>query len=395
MRCALLRWVRRFTRFCLALLLWLNALLLLRITLPSFSPLATRLHLSVGETTILFLLAAFSVLSSYGWKNITVDLLYLYFFPFIFLYLLIRAGFWAMDLAFKVFSRPETALVRSPTPLTIDGQISETPQPQTPQLPGATGAQKTQQYSWRKLLRHWFRPFLQFTLLWCLLLLLSSHRWLLWTALIIVLAHLARTLVMVVVLAVFSVKGLSQLEDRIKTYAEGLVAKILGLPEQLEPTEDLRQAWLSITGLQIAIGLLKNRHRAAQWLVFFAALAFVAIYFYVAFLFAFGYYGLARIQSIPYTWAEALVTAIFIPVASTDLPHNPWVKLLGGIHWSFVVLIGVGTIFGYLQRKLDSLYKVAEFLNSRFQEDEVKKRISTLNEKFKVVTVPGVAKPSQ
>ncbi len=238
------------------------------------------------------------------------------------------------------------------------------------------------------------RPVLQFTLLWSLLLLLTSHRWLLLTALIIVLIHLARTLVKVLELAVFSIKGLSQLEDRIKANAENLIAKVLSVPEQSEPLENLRQTWSSITALRLGVGLLQNRQRAAQWMIFMAVLAFAAIYLYLAVLFAFAYYGIARVQLIPYTWLEAFVTSVFIPFQIGDLPHNVWIKLLGGIHCLFVFLIGIGTIFGYLQKKLDSLYKAADFLNTRLQEEEVRRRIETLDEKFKIAT-PTISPPQR
>jgi hypothetical protein len=384
---AALRWVRKSTRFCVALLLWLNGLLLLRVSIPSVSPLAIRLHLNTGETTILLLLAGFSILFSYGWKNITVDLLYLYFFPFVFLYLVIRSGFWLLSCAFKAFRPTEIAEISTPV-LEISGQTKKAPEPE-----GAASSIRKNRFSWWLFLKHWLRPFLQFTILWCLLLLLTSHWWLLATALVIVLVHLGRTLVMVVGFAVFSVKGLSQLDARIRAHVERLISQVLS--EQSIATEDLRKTWAWITALQLGTTLLRNRQRAAQFLVFLAVLIFVATYFYLAFLFAFGYYGLARVQSIPYSWKEALVTAIFIPAAFGDLPHNIWIKLLGGIHWSFVVLVGAGTIFGYLQRKLNSVYRAADFLSSRLQEEEVKKRIAILNDRFKVAVAPATPKPAE
>lgn len=381
-----LRWVRKSTRFFLALLLWLNALLLLRFSVPSVSPLAARLHLSTGETTIFLLLAGFSILFSYGWKNIIVDLLYLYFFPFIFLYLLIRAGFWILGHLFGG-TRSEKDSQVSPSALEISG-----PTKSLPPVPTATPTPEAN-FRWKAFVRHWFRPFSQFTILWCLLLLLTPHRWLLIIALLIVLAHLARTLIFVVGFAFLSVKNLSQLDARIKTYVERLIATVLS--EQTVPTDDLRKTWALISTLQLGITLLRNRQRAAQFIIFIAALIFMATYLYLALLFAFAYYGLARINSIPYSWTEALVTAIFIPAAFGDLPHNVWIMLLGGIHWTFVVLVGLGTIVGYLQRKLNSLYRAADFLNSRFQEEEVKKRIAILNEQFKTSVAPQAAKPAQ
>jgi hypothetical protein len=305
-------------------------------------------------------------------------MLYLYFFPFVLLYYFIRVTFWLGSCLVTVFSQAGPLQSSPGSALTIQGQSIGSPvsKPQ-PQVVGERS------FSLRNILRHSLRPFFQFTLLWSLLLLLASHRWLLWAALIIVLAHLARTLIKVLALAVFSIKGLSQLEDRIKKYAENLIVKILST-ERFEPTQDLRQAWMSITGLQLAITLLRNRQRAVQWIIFIAVLIFGAIYLYIAVLFGFAYYGVARIQLIPYSWGEAFVTSIFIPFEVGALPHNIWIQMLAGIHCLFVLIIGAGTIFGYLQKKIDSVYKAADFLSSRFQEEEIRRKIETLNEKFKV-----------
>lgn len=384
----LLHWIRKLTRFVLAILLWLNALLLLKVTPPSLSPLALRLHLGLGEVTILLLIAMSSVLLSYGWKNIAVDMLYLYFFPFVLLYHFIRLTLRASGYFVKIFSPASPRLSSSGSALTVRVQSS------VPTVSNAqTQATGKHFFSLRSVLRHSLRPFFQFTLLWSLLLLLASHRWLLWAALIIVLAHLARTLVKVLGLAVFSIKGLSQLEDRIKKYAENLIAKILSL-EQIEPTQDVRQAWMSITGLQLGIAFLRNRQRAVQWMIFMAVLVFGAIYLYIAVLFGFAYYGVARIQLIPYSWGEAFVTALFILFEIGSLPHNIWIQILAGIQCLFVIMVGGGTIFGYLQKKIDSVYKAADFLNSRFQDEEIRRKIEMLSEKFKVSTptTPAVAK---
>jgi hypothetical protein len=383
----LLRWVRKLTRFVLAILLWLNALLLLKVTPPSLAPLAIRIHLGLGEVTILTLIATSSVLLSYGWKNILVDMLYLYFFPFVLLYYFIRVTFWAGSCFVKAFSPTSPSQPPPGSALTIQGQgTGPTVSNPQPQVIG----ERT--FSVRNIFRHSLRPFFQFTLLWSLLLLLASHRWLLWAALIIVLAHLARTLFKVLVLAVFSIKGLSQLEDRIKKYAENLITKILNAG-QIEPTQDLRQAWMSISGLQLAIALLRNRQRAVQWMIFIAVLVFGAIYLYIAVLFGFAYYGVARIQLIPYSWGEAFVTSLFILFEVGALPHNIWIQCLGGIHCLFVIMIGAGTIFGYLRKKIDSVYKAADFLNSRFQDEEIRRKIELLNEKFKVPTPATTSAP--
>lgn len=367
---ALLKWIRRLARFSLATALWLNALFLLRFTPPRLSPLAVRLHLNLGETTVLVLIVSFSVLISYGVKNLLVDALYIYFFPFILLFLVIRLAYRFGRIFFRT-NKPLKAVEVAQTALA----------PSQLQTPTVVGAPRKRQILDR-IRREILRPFLQFTLLWALLLLLTSHRWLLMTALIIVLAHLARTLIKVSALAVFSIKGLSQLEVRIKGWAEKLIEKAILASRQAEDTQDVRQAWISISGLQLGVKLFQYRQAVAQGVIFLSVLLFGAIYTYMALLFSFAYYGIARVEGVTYGWADAFVTSIFIPFQFPDLPHNIYIKVLAGIHCVFVLGVGAGTVFGYLQRKVNSLYSVAEFLNQRFQDDELRTSVQVLTERF-------------
>jgi hypothetical protein len=80
---AFLKALRRSTRFVFASVVWLQACFLVGLNLPIVRPIAATTRMTVNETAVLVLIACGSILSSYGWKNITVDLCYLYFFPFI------------------------------------------------------------------------------------------------------------------------------------------------------------------------------------------------------------------------------------------------------------------------------------------------------------------------
>ena len=102
-----LQLIRRTARFLLATVLWLHAFFLLGLDLPSARPVATALRLQVGETNVLILLACASVLASYGFKNIFVDCLYIYTFPFIFTYYVARASFQTLAVVYRAFLKDE------------------------------------------------------------------------------------------------------------------------------------------------------------------------------------------------------------------------------------------------------------------------------------------------
>ncbi|HEY5176753.1 MAG TPA: hypothetical protein VII95_14425 [Terriglobales bacterium] len=225
-------------------------------------------------------------------------------------------------------------------------------------------------------------PFVRFSLLWCLLLLLTSSRILLSIALAVVLLHIARALVAIVGVAVLSTNWLSQLEDRIKSKAETWIAGILSANESAPP-ETLNQTVAPLVGLQLALALLRNRQRVAQWAMFLGLVVFVGIYLYLALLFSVAYCGIARLTHVTLTWYDSVVYSIFIPFAFSDLPKNAWLKGLAGFHAVFVILLGVTTVFGYLQRKLNALYNVADSLSARLQEPEVRTKIVIMADKLK------------
>lgn len=211
---------------------------------------------------------------------------------------------------------------------------------------------------------------------------LSSNIWLVWVALIIVVLHLVRTLFKILVLTVFSMRWLSGLEDKLKAYADGLIARVIEASERGE-TDGSKQAearkWLiSLVGLKSAAAILASKRLVAQSVMVLGFLAFAAIYAYLSLLFSFAYYGVAHVQSIILPWGQALVISIFIPFMVTALPHNAWLLLLGGLHAAFVFFLGLGTILGYLGRKLDSFKNAAESLTSQLEREEVMKAMAHL-----------------
>src|SRR5437868_1249156 len=337
-----LQLIRRTARFLLATVLWLHAFFLLGLDLPSARPVATALRLQVGETNVLILLACASVLASYGFKNIFVDCLYIYTFPFIFTYYVARASFQTLAVVYRAFLKDEEEEPITSKSLRV-GSTEKAEQPNSPRGTTVKG-----------VLLAIIRPIRQFTLLWCLLLLLSANRVLQWIALIVVIVHLGRTLFALGVVALHSISWLSTVEERIRNYAERLIDKALAADQIRKDDQDLRVTWSGLRTIELAVSLLQNRTRAGNVALFILLLGFVAMYLYIAVLFSFAYFGLAKVQLVNLTWAESLVTSIFIPVSYSDLPRNAWLKLLGGVHWISVVALGFGTIYGYARGKLDS-----------------------------------------
>jgi len=391
-----MRWVRKTCRFLFASFLWLHALFILDVA-PSLAPYAQRLRTNVAELTVLLLLVVLNLLDGYGIGNVIVDALYIYFFPFIFLFycvlLLFKAilkGYallWGQDeplnVSFeKIRAKLPTAQIPREQPVVV-----QAPQSVVPQTPPESQARNK-----RSVLGIALRPFMHFALLWGLLLLLASHRLFVWIALFVVLFHLAKFLIGAFALAIISRNWLGQLEQRLRKYADELINKAL-LAKEI--TQDLQQVWLALTALEIGIALLRNRRRIGQWTMYLGILFFLGIYLYLALVFSFAYYGVARLSNLSYAWATSFVNSLFMPFAFTGLPPNNWIKLLAGIHGFSVLALGIGTILGYIGQRLDSLHVVADELSGRLQQAEVRAKLAAMSEKFRQQQPPQVGTTAQ
>jgi hypothetical protein len=383
-----LRWIRRACRFLLASFLWLHALFVLNVA-PSLVPYALHVKSNAAELAVLLLLAALTILASYGIGNVVVDAIYIYFFPFIFL-------FYCALLLFKGIKRGYEVVWGQDEPLNVSlKQFVIVPPPTLVHAPptqpavtvtteGNAPAEK------RSLFGIILRPFRKFLLLWCLLLLVASHRGLLLIALVVVLVQLCRLLIQVFALAVVSSNWLGELEQRIRGYADDVISKLLCAKEI---TQDFQKVFWSITAIEIGVSLLRSRRRVVQWTMYLGTLFFLGIYLYLALIFSFAYYGVARALNIPYDWITSIVNSMFMPLTFGSLPSSNWIRALGGVHALAVLALSIGTIFGYIRQKLDSLHDVADELSKRLEQAEVRAKVAEMREKFQPASAPSSAVP--
>ncbi len=380
--------IRRATRFAVAAALWLHAIFMVRVAPPRFTGLATWLHLTGAEVFIFILLAAFTLLATYGYGRLFWDILYIYFFPFVLLFILGRWVFFALVAINKFCSAglPAGETVLAIPGISVAGATGPGP-------PGAEAAPKAKwKFTWNGLFVVLSRPLRRFTFLWCILLVLTTHSGLLEFALAVVLIHIVFALVAVLRVTVFSAGLLSKLEANIKQQAETLLSKIAFVTRDSEVTPDLRNTWTNASGIRMGLLVFQNRQLVSRWAVVLGSAFLGCVHIYMALLFSFAYYGIARVQSIAFTWPDAFVTSIFIPFAFGDLPRNPWLKFVGGIQCTTIVAVGAGTVINYLTRKVQDLQRVAMHLNERFADAEVRDRLLILDEKCKPPVAPSAVK---
>ena len=101
-------------------------------------------------------------------------------------------------------------------------------------------------------------------------------------------------------------------------------------------------------------------------------------------MFSFAYYGVARVQLIPYTWPQAILTSIFIPGFVGHLPRNAPLRLLGGIQWTIFAGLSLGALMTYYNRRLAELQRVTELVNQRLQNPDIRLALDDYQRRTKV-----------
>ena len=382
--CRMLKRIRSLTRFAVALIVWAHAIFLFELPHAALAPLFKRLHTSEGEATVLALIAGFSILASYGWGKVIVDLIYIYFFPFICLWHIARLMVRAASALNTLVAPTEAGELSEPPPyyVQIPGPIlvATTPKAAQPVLESDSVGRVDDSF-WDKVARHTLRPFRQFTLLWGLLLIFTIHRWLLDAALIVVSVQLLAFLVGILALSFTSHGWFSELSQNFQGEMEKLIDKITQA-KHLGVTQEVRNAWASLRYFLIGANFLRDRRRVAQWTVFFGVIVFGVIYLYLAVLFSFEYYGIARWQGIAFDWRDALITSVFLPIYHSDLPHTRLLRLTGGIQWAGLVALGTSTAISVFREKLKPLFVVANTITRKMEEDEVKTTLIVIKDEL-------------
>jgi len=373
-----LRGFRKAVRFVTALVFWGHALFVLHVPVPPITRWAARVNLTLPEASIIFSLALLTTLYSGGLWRFAVDVGYIYVFPFVCVYLLARLLFALVRFIFRLFERESGVAEPLAADNVIEAElIAPSAQSTQPKL-------KANAATWcKKAISAILLPFRRFALLWCLLLLLSSRTGLVWTALVVILFHLVKSLIRMASLTFVSFTWLGKLEAFAKTRVEELIAKFDVLPKDVELTADLKKSAGVLIAIRVGVQLLNSRRQIWIGALALSVCVLAVLYANLALLFSFVYFGLAKVQGIHFGWSDALVASFFIPIAYSDLPQNFWLKMCGGLEWLVFFAMTLGVVVTYFQKKFDSLYGLTSALGSRFEDPQINAKMNELLEKLK------------
>lgn len=179
---------------------------------------------------------------------------------------------------------------------------------------------------------------------------------------------------------------MKQAMDRMFSAVEKAVAAIRAFTPDTELSNELRSMCNNVKGWKTITGFLRDEYLVSRWAWVLGAVSFGALYVYIAVLFSFVYFGVSRVGGISFSWANSLVAALFIPLFATELPRTILLRVLGGIHFTLALTLGIGTFFSFLQRRLVAIRAAATIVNDQLID-------KAFEEKFLIVSSRLEVKP--
>ena len=375
---SLILFVRRLTTFLLASFLWIHALFFWNVQTRLVAGLSRYMHLTMSEVTLFILLFLFSILCSSGWWGAVKSALYIYFFPFalaIYFFILLFLVLKGINAWFSKDQPPVAG------PSLSEIVVLPTPAPPAKIViaqPSVRAAKKTS-----SLFSVGTRPFRRFTLLWCALLLFATHKPVLWLSLAAVLCVLALRITTILKLTLFSRSWLEKIGAAFYTRLNTMLGILATVTPKTEVTKELKDLWQQLGIWERVSGFLSNKYLLSRWASLLVGAFYVCIYLYIALLFSFVYFGIARVSGLNLPWSEAAVNSVFIPLYVRELPKTFFMRFAGGAQWTLIVVVGFGTFWNYFHRRLEAVHTGALEISDVLADEGVRARYKLLESKVK------------
>lgn len=375
---SLMLFVCRLTTFLLASFLWIHALFFWNVQTRVVAGLSWYMHLSLSEVTLFILLFLFSILCSSGWWGAVKSALYIYFFPFVLVIYFFILVFLVLKRINAWFSKDQPSVTR---PSLSELVVLPTPTPSAKIIiaqPSPPAAKKTP-----SLFSVVTRPLRHFTLLWCALVLFATHKPVLWLSLGAVLCVLALRIRTILKLTLFSRSWLEKIGAAFYTRLNTMLGILATVTPKTEVTKELKDLWQQLGLWERVSRFLSNKYLLSRWATLLVGAFYVCIYLYMALLFSFVYFGIARVSGLNLPWSEAAVNSVFIPVYVTELPKTFFMRFAGGAQWTLIVVVGFGTFWNYFHRRLEAVHTGALEISDVLADEGVRARYKLLESKVK------------
>ena len=353
--------VRKIVRMVFAIYFWLRPVIeVCHMSLPSsWVHYYTRLS---PDIFLLLFITYYSLLSEDGWLSVAYDLIYIYFWPLFVIWFIVKHTTIRAYHAVKRTSYFRNLILPSisaaQTKIVLDANAES-----------VTTDKKRFSLS---LIGSILRPFTQFFLLWSLLLLNTSNVILTWIALAVILFG-AVTIIRTLSLFLSDADSwITKLKSNFAAQVANNIAIVRSYKNSQDDTKSRNAANALLLYESTFRYMFENKDRFARWTIIASILVTVPLYLYLSFIFTSIYLGVAHLNHISWPWTDALTTSIFIPFAFADLPHNIWIRLIGGCQALIVTVLGYTVLFRRMQSSVQQLSEIAGELSTPLSDQNLK-----------------------
>jgi hypothetical protein len=348
------KFIRYKVRLLLALVFWIHAMGLTHLIRVRFIGGLPEARL-ISEISLLAIIFFYSYLAANGWWSLFFDLSYVYLFP---LWIIAKYGW-------KLTKSAATPLGRH--------LIKSAALPNA-NAPTASNTEKKtdKELEHPEFGRGFARPFQQFALLWCGVVLLSHVRPLTAAGVFVIALAAVKTVISMNGFLGGSMDWLAKAQSRVTEILNKTTDQVL---QQDPNSKECRNGVVSIRFYEGILRWLCDRDGIERWVQGSTLLLLVPYYVYLSILSGFVYLGLARILGLAWTAKEALLDAMFMPLAWTDLPHSVLIRALAGLQVCVLAFVGYEAIFRRISNKADRIVKTAKELSRKFANPDLQAKI--------------------
>lgn len=261
---------RKIVRFCLAGFLWLHAFFVLDISTNPIKRLSSWFHVTTVETTLFALLLIFSFVASTGFWRGVGNLAYIYFFPFVVFFYSCVGLFYGLRALARLPQRKITPTSEAAPEIEVKTIIQSSASDSSPPQPISDRV--------RKCASILLRPFKRFTILWCFLLLFTTHQPILWASLLLVSFHLVRIVIATLRVNLSSGTWLEIVEKVLHKSTDDWIAKLRNVTHDTPPSPELKNVLLGLQFWEKTIDFLQDERLLSRWALLLCAVAFGSIY---------------------------------------------------------------------------------------------------------------------
>jgi hypothetical protein len=369
--------VRRLFRLVAAITIWLDVLHVFRPNLP-FADAATFLGIDTPALGLMVFIAALSVASAYGFRNYALDAIYIWAFPFVLAWKLAVAVFiflkWAHRAISLAIPTPDAPLKFSETLPILESiskhQIAKVQvSASSAQLEGAPAPQQkesAQESSPKRLTEYMsLLPFWRFTLVWGLLIAVSSNSNIIIAGLVFASVGIVRSVARVW-RAAFQFKTMNDsVLLKANEWLSTFIQSARPLNTEVKPSAPNPTANLLL--LKFVVIVITKTKEAYQVLILIGVIIAVTLYSWLSLAFYFIYLGIAKL-SLPKERWPTLFDSVFLPLMGGNIAQTWPLRITVVTHYLAIAFLGY-VIWRFLGAEMRRCQRVLSNLEERVESE--------------------------